>query len=121
MDDIDNVMMRVELKEEISDIALKQLCLSDNGEFCVIAGGMRKKYFYLIDLKKESSDKLISGNLNTTNAPCFINGEPKYVMVGDAKGKIEIWDIRTKTVFKVMDECKGIITCAMSTNNILAV
>eukprot|EP01083_Nonionella_stella_P051130 135782_1 len=119
--DISNVKMNIELQEPIYDVQLRQLCLSDNGECCVIAGGLDKKYFHLIDLKTQKHEKLTSDVLEATYAPCFINGEGQYVAVGDRNGKIEIWDAIKKESFKVIDVCDKCISCTMSTSNILAV
>ncbi len=120
MDDIKNVKMKIELTEAIGDTLDKLLCLSDSGQYCVVAGGMGKKYFYFIDLKKQSQHKFET-SLEDTFAPCFINGESKYVLVGDRKGKIEIWDMETKALHKTFHEFTTYIGCAVSTNNILAV
>merc|ERR1711951_215960 len=74
----------------------KQLCLSDDGKWCGIAGGYKEAYFYLIDTVKQKQFKLESELLGESYAPCFIGGGSKQIAIGGIK-EFEIWDIETRT------------------------
>eukprot|EP01084_Bolivina_argentea_P058682 107149_1 len=112
--------MKMELQSKIGNSNEKQLALSNGGQYCVVAGGLNNKYFYFIDLKKQSQDKVTTSFISTF-VHCFINGESKYMVIGDHAGKWEVWNMKKKAVHKVMEPFSECVGCAVSTNNILAV
>ena len=115
-------VLSVTLEGQIDPGAAKRLSLSNDGVWCVIAGGGGKSYFYLVDIVNEAQYKLISTNLECTYAPCFINGDSEYVAVGAPGGKIEIWNVETKSSVKMIETGTDKPVAALhSANDILAV
>eukprot|EP01084_Bolivina_argentea_P105697 189285_1 len=123
VNNIQKCKVKIKLENEMSRNTMKQMALSNNGEFCVLGGGVKKNYSYLIDLEKHTQYKLISSLLTSTLAPCFINGESQYVAIGDGdgRGNIEIWDVQKRQIFKTIKPFSDQINCMYSTNNILAI
>ena len=86
-------------------------------------GGANKQYFYVIDLPNNKQHKITSSYLNDTYAPCFINGDSKQILVGDWKGKMEIYDIETQQSIRKLsiDVERSLISATASIHNILAI
>jgi len=117
-----NVIKSITLEEKVGGSTLRQLCLSNDGNFCMIAGGLCKAYSYFVDIENNKQTKLESGKLTGTFAPCFVNGEPKFAAVGSEEGIVEIWDVHKQELVKsIHNESKDSISCTTSVNNIMAV
>eukprot|EP01084_Bolivina_argentea_P318098 551587_1 len=119
----DNVLISIKLETKIdSSFGTKILSLSNDGNWCIIGGGYEISYFYLIQIDTKIQYKLSSTNLDSTYSPCFVNGDPKFCVVGSRYGKFEIWDVKKRVSIKLLnlgtDEAVVSLT---STNNILAV
>merc|ERR1712154_175916 len=113
------VVMSMNLEQKVRSNEVKQLSLSDDGNWCAIAGGTYIKYFYLIDTQNQTQYKLVSKSLNNTLVPCFINGASDRLMIG-GDGKIELWDINTRTALRVIGGFStgfNNILCSFSVNN----
>eukprot|EP01083_Nonionella_stella_P000526 1494_1 len=125
LDNIKKAKIRIILQQKVAQQSLKQLSLSNDGKWCLIAGGYLKNHFYLINLEKQIQYKLTSEFLTSTYAPTFINGESEMFAIGDSPNShVEIWDVETRKSRKVLDVSANINTpiyCMHSTNNILAV
>eukprot|EP01084_Bolivina_argentea_P069425 126325_1 len=121
VNNINVVQKSITLNEKINRSASKLFSLSNCGNFCIVASGGGKKYAYFIDIENEVQSRLESGKMERgVYAPCFINGEAKFIAIGDYVGNIEIWDVVKKEMVKTwkVDAC---IKCTTSRNNILAV
>eukprot|EP01084_Bolivina_argentea_P064195 117108_1 len=117
------VVFSITLEQEISENNMKMMSLSNKGDWCVIAGGGEKGYFYLIDIENKIQHKLTSTQFGSSYSPCFINGDHEFVAIGGKNGKIEIWDVAKKSSIKVIEvsSTTQFVSCMNSTNNILAV
>ena len=116
-------LLNVELVGDIGESASKMLSVADDGSFCVIGGGAGKSYFYLVDIENAVQYKLNSKALTDTLAPCFINGDTVYLVVGGDFGQgAEMWNVSSRTPVRTFAVQKGdYITCTASANNILAI
>jgi len=75
----------------------------------------------VIDIAQENQWEMKS-HLGDTYAPCFINGECKFVSIGDFGGNFEVWDVALRMRLKRFEiETKQGITSSASIKNILAI
>mmetsp|Transcript_42250 Transcript_42250/g.69632 ORF Transcript_42250/g.69632 Transcript_42250/m.69632 type:complete len:710 (-) Transcript_42250:126-2255(-) len=127
LQDVKSVAKSIKLEQQIGTSNLNPLSLTQDGAWCAIGGGQGRNYFYLIDIAKNTQYKLVTTTLGNGHGkggviPCFINGKAKFVAIGGAKGKFEIWDVKTRKACKFLACTKeGSINCLSSKNNILAI
>eukprot|EP00485_Elphidium_margaritaceum_P001827 CAMPEP_0202695166 /NCGR_PEP_ID=MMETSP1385-20130828/8824_1 /ASSEMBLY_ACC=CAM_ASM_000861 /TAXON_ID=933848 /ORGANISM="Elphidium margaritaceum" /LENGTH=722 /DNA_ID=CAMNT_0049351141 /DNA_START=68 /DNA_END=2236 /DNA_ORIENTATION=+ len=112
----------IKLQEKIATSAMRNVRFSGDGTRCVLGGGEGCAYFYLVDIVSEKVHKLSSSFLQSTLAPCFINGDCQRVAVCGEAGKIEIWDVEQRQSVKcIQSDSQRDMTSSTSTDNILAV
>merc|ERR1719474_2228842 len=115
--------MSMELDEEVGRMTMRQMDVTNDGAFCAIGGGSKKPYWYLIDIVNGTQTKLKSQVLRETYCPCFINGAADQIAIG-GEGKVEIWDLATKTSINVLDVNdveENSVRCTYSVHNVFAV
>jgi len=111
------LVMSLNLEQSVSGTE-KQLCLSDDGNWCAIAS--RSKYWYLVDNIQRKQFKLESKSLGSTYSPCFIGGGSERVVIG-GNPKFEVWDINTRSSLQIVSGLGSYVNCTVSVGNIVAV
>merc|ERR1712173_282822 len=104
-------MGNLEEKVDGTDLS-KQLCLSDDGNWCVIASGVFKKYSFLIDTVSQTQYKLESKVMEDSLAPCFIGGGSDCVVIGGFK-KFESWDVNTRSLLQHITDIGDCVNCTV--------
>merc|ERR1712062_297099 len=115
------VVMSMMLEQSVTtSFGIQQLSLSDDGNWCAIAGGLGKKYWYLVDNVNGTQFKIESKVMSNSCSSCFIGGGSERVVIG-GRSEFEVWDINTRTVVQHITGLGDDVNCMVSVGNILAV
>ena len=124
MSNIQSIKANIRLPQKIEWNGSKQMSLSHDGKLCAVGGGEEKNFFYLVDVETGQHTRIESTCLNIFKGcycPCFINGEKKQIAVGDERGKVEIFDIESKSLVRTIKALSAPVSSLHSVNNMLAV